>query len=545
MADPVLLWGGALALLAAYALTRAAPPGEPPPAGRSPSRRDAAVLLGVAALVVACRAPLAIGRAWRNPDEFAYLALARFAADSGESLLSCMGHLRLHMLLYRLGDGRTFVVVDLVTSFVVGLTAAALGALVLQRTGRVRVAALTAALYPVGLLPFEGLSSNGEPWAGLGLAIYLLARLGAAGPVAAAQPVWRAVGAGSGLALAAMCKEHALTFVAVEPLLLVLVGPRGSARAVARHAAGLVAGAALVLGPLLLVLAWHGVLGRQAQSLLATATGLGAESDGSLVTLVLPAPSPLPGAGVATVLLAGLTRLLHNPVTWLALVGVALVVARGAADQRRLLAALAVPFFAGVATASLGLRFFDHYFMLALPAGAPLAALALARLREDLRRHGRAAAALVLLAALPGVPRLARATVAAVREGPPEHLRDLGPLRAALPAGPRLFVAGWSPELYHLLDRTPASRRITGVTGTAFGWGTVEKDLARHPLAPIVVPPTVALPLWRRGEDGAVGFHWLKLDAFEESPAFERWVVESRLERRRAGAFAVYVAAPR
>lgn len=541
MSDPVVLWGVALALLATYALSRADRSGEPPRAQRVPSRRDAVVLLGVTALVVAVRAPLAIGRAWRNPDEFAYLALARFAVDSGEGLLSCMGHLRLHMLLYLVGDGRSFVVVDLVTSVVVGLTAAALGGLVLERTGRVRVAALTAALYPLGLLPFEGLSSNGEPWAGLGLAVYLWARLGAAGPVDAGPSSRRAVVAGGGLALAAMCKEHALTFVAVEPLLVALVGPRGSARAVARHGGALVAGAALTLAPLLLVLAWSGALERQAESLLATATGLGAESDGSLVTLVIPAPSPLPGAGVATVLLAGLTRLLYNPVTWLALTGAALVASRGSPD-RRLLAALAVPFAAGVATASLGLRFFDHYFMLAVPAGAPLAALALVRLREDLRRPRAAAAALLLLAALPGVARLARTTAAAVRDGPPEHLRDLGPLRATLPPGPRLFVAGWSPELYHLLDRTPASRRITGVTGTAFGWRTAEEDLARHPSAPVVVPPTVALPLWRRGADGALGFHWLKLDAFEDSPAFVRWAAEAGLERRRAGAFAVYAA---
>lgn len=532
--NPFVLWWAAVALLAWYGLTRRSTPDRPAPY----EPRALAWLVTAGALVAVARAPFAIGREWRNPDEYAYLAAARFACDSGEPLLACVGHVRLHGLLFALGGGRTFAVVDALTSGVVGLAGVVLGDLVLRRTGSRRLGALTVVLYAVGLLPFEGLSSNAEPYAALGLSLYLWARLRSPDP----EPSpWSSVLAGAALALAALSKEQALAFVAVEPLLWLLRRRGAAPRALVRELGLVAAGFALGLAPMVALLARAGVLAEHASNVLHFALSLGSPTDAGLPDVLEPTESR---THVQELVLGGHARLLSNPVTWLALVGVALALAPGAPRRERLGAALAVPFAVALLVASAGLRFFGHYFMLALPAAAPLAALGVRRVVQDLRRGGPQAPAAVgvLLALVASCTQLLRTPASTLAGAAPlaeDELAKLPELRAALDAHPpdaRLFVAGWRAELYHVLDRTPASRFVSG---GAFDWPTIERDLARHPPALIVVPRTTLLGRWS-WDGGRLRFSWLKLDLVDQEPRFHAWCARAGVARTELGPFAVY-----
>lgn len=523
MLEPFVVWPVVLALLALYAWLRPAAPAVEPAAR---PRGGAAWLLASAALVVAVRAPLAIARDWRSVDEFGYLALARFAADSPGSLFECLPNLRLHVVLFGLGEGRTFAGVDLVTSLVVGATGAILGLLVLARSGSRALAASTPLLHGLGLLPFEGLTSNAEPYAGLGLAIYLWARLGA--DLAPPRPAWRSLVAGAGLGLAVLFKEQAATFVLLEPLLLGLQVRSAERRALLRDLATAAAGFALALVPALAALAVAGQLGARLGWLVQFASALGGVQEAAGVAdRIMPGSGP--ARGLPSILATGLLPLLFAPVTWLAFAGVAMACAPRDPLERGVLRPLALALLVGLATCSLGLRFFSHYFMLLLPAAAPLAALALGRLVEQAhpRRPRATLAAVVLLFTIPGLETLASTPLAMfggaadVDLATAERMREVrARVDARAAPGERVFVGGWRPELYHALDRTPSSRCVTGAS---FDVATIARDLERHPPALVVLPPPVRLPVWSRVDDG-LRHDTVVIDALAEDPTFRAWL---------------------
>jgi hypothetical protein len=125
---------------------------------------------------------------------------------------------------------------------------------------------------------------------------------------------------------------------------------------------------------------------------------------------------------------------------------------------------LVLPWFAAAMLAAAApLKFYDHYFLLLLPALCLLAALGLAALaRLALRARFRArgfAVGVAVLMALPlsdmVLPRLAQG--AGLRM--PDPARQVAAIaHAALQPGEALFVANWHPILYVLAGRPPPTR---------------------------------------------------------------------------------------
>lgn len=155
-------------------------------------------------------------------------------------------------------------------------------------------------------------------------------------------------------------------------------------------------------------------------------------------------------------------------------------------------------FLAGGAAASLvGLRFFGHYNLQALPA---LSLVAMAGWSAVPRGAGPA-----LLVALALIPAGFRVQEAAARAGQvlPEESAVATAVRERARSGDRIFVWGHVPELYVWTDRLPATRFLeTGfLTGHSGGrppdqadpklavpgaWRMFEDDLRAHPPAVIV-----------------------------------------------------------
>lgn len=499
--------------------------------------------LWVLALLMLCvRAPLAIGREVRQVDEYQYAATVAFAEASGEGLLGSPVGVRGVTLLFALGDPWDPWPADLLTSLAVAATGLLLGQTMLQALQRAGPALLITVLYPLATLRFEGLTCSGEAWAALALAGW--ARLRLAGPDDLSTA--RRVAAGLCLGLAVLAKEHALPFLALAPAFaaLELRAQTGPARwrAFLERVGLALAGAA---APLLLVaaaLAVRGTLGTLLAAYLSFGRGLGdpgavgdAPDSGGLLWVVLDTAGGLLTCAIGPASVVGglgLIQLLRRtgelgtpPAT------PSLRLAHGAA----LLGLL------GLFCSALGLRFFGHYFQLALPGLTLLVAWRLADALREVRAPGAAArwlAAVQLglcallgvfeLSTLGRVPRFAEGNSldrVAPEQGPSDAAlarQFAGEVARVVPPERPVLVWGWRPELYAFARRAPSSRWLAG-------WllrtppPRILDDLERWPPAAVLVPGSHGiLPAAEEGQDPfALDRHpwlvdWLRAHRFKE-----------------------------
>jgi hypothetical protein len=445
-------------------------------------------LVAVALGVFLLRAPLAAAREIRNVDESHYMAITAFVTSTGESLFAHPGGpLRGHTLVYFLGS---FAAVDVVTSLVVALTGFLLG-LALLRSPRpsLPAALLTPALYGLGLMHFEGLTSNAEPYANLFLAAWILLRL----DPARSAPSHRVIG-GVLLGAAAVMKEQTIPLLLLEPVIEALALHSGRSAGWRESAKGLALAAVgywIPLGVFLAAFATQGELGLFLQQVLGWAGDAGNPNQVAAAEDV----------SVGLTLFLGNASLAFSPIGFLGgAFGLRLLFeARRASTAEHL---LPVGLLAGALLAlgcvSVGMRWFSHYFMLTLPFLAPLAALRVAEFPASWRASGgqRAVAvglvavalvltALEVSAALrrPEIPRGSSMTPTD-REDAEEIARAV---KALVPDGEPILVWGWRPELYHLANRPPATRYRAN-------WllrvepARVLADLERWPPRAIVVP---------------------------------------------------------
>jgi len=209
--------------------------------------------------------------------------------------------------------------------------------------------------------------------------------------------------------------------------------------------------------------------------------------------------------------------------------------------------------------ASVGLRFFRHYFMLLGPALAPLAATFVVELwrQATLRGFRRAAPVCILLFGAFLVLR----EIAVLRQNPnyangssvprdlevrKELLEAAERTERATPPGERIFVGGWRPELYILADRAPASR---AVSGGMFSLPVIFSDLERAPPATIVFPTWrgIAMSSWTYDPaTGEIGVH-RTFDKLEVDPAFVEWMTRNgyrQTQRTHAGNYLIFTRQP-
>lgn len=475
-------------------------------------------LVGVALATALLRTPFAAGRALRNVDEAQYAALAAFLDHTGEGFFTLFA--RLHWLVYRLGSLEApFAAADAITSFVVGATGLLLGATLLRAGRSPWAAALTPALYALGVLRHEGLTSNSELWVNACLAAWAFVRL--RGAAVALDARGRAL-AGLWLGVAGLMKEQALPYALLVPALEALdlrEGWRVAARRTAHGLAGLLVPWAL----------WCLLLLREGQLLPVV---------GDLLGLGAAAGEPIAGQGddgagwlAPLLLLAGLAPVWKGPVGLLGLISLARVACEpraATAPERRPEVGLSLLAAGGLAAASIGLRFFPHYLMLPVVGLAPLAALQLVRAVDAARRasaaaraHGLVVVALAAFTAIDEARLLADVPGFAAGHGQDAaaqqaRLERVGRrVSARVPAGQPIFVWGWRPELYLAAGRPPSTRFQAG-TAVLVGERLYD-DLERWPPAAVVMVGDLGIG-WRPPDEGGDPY------ALDRHPRFADWL---------------------
>lgn len=496
----LILFAGWVALFAVVVVDGSARKRVGPPPEPSDPPWALAALAGLATLLALARIPLALGRATRNVDEFQYAATAAYVRTTGESLFSWDWNLSGLNYLYLLGSFESpFALVDTVTCFVVGATAFLLGLVVLRAQAGLGLACLTVAFYVLGLLRFEGLSSNKEPYVNLFLALYLVARLT---PASARRQLL----AGACLGGAVVMKEQALLFVFAEPLLGLFEAQRsraaeapldwkGLARAQLQAALGFFAVWSLILSGFAL----HGRLGAYLGFLLRFGSTGGAAFGDAAVAQAAPALE----APALLQIVSGFFPLLLSPIALLGLVHgfrLPFELERLRHEALPLRVALGALLALGMAAVCLGFRFYGHYTMLLLPALAPLAALRAAEAVRDLSRRGRlrVVSALLLLtvcfAALVEGDMLIRtpwgrgmASGEGVdREGQAELDQAAKIVRERTSPDATLLVWGWRPEVFFAAQRRPAACVMDGLASEQL---KAKRDLKHLPAPAAVVIP--------------------------------------------------------
>jgi len=510
----------------------------PQPPGGTPPRWAFGALVAAAVLVAAVRAPLAAGREVRNVDEYQYAAAAAYGDGPGRAVFDQAFGVRLPVLFYGLGEW-PLATVDLLVSVAVGLTGLLLGLALLRALGRPAPAVLAPVVYFLATLRFEGLSSNTELWVAPCLAGWVLLRLGR--PEAEADPGpgrLRRVGAGACLGLAFLMKEQAAPFVLLEPAveLLALRGapPGGRVRAFAGRMALAAAGWWLAVAPWLLAFAARGTLGAYL-----------ADTFGWAGTQRLHADPSEPGGGAvafAVELLAGEGVLVLTAAGLLGL-GFALRTALepdvAGAPGRRLPAGLAVGVAAAMLALAWSLHWFGHYYLLATPFLAGLAALRLEALARELRAGERAVKVLagvtLALALACGVfeARVVwfQPSYATGASMPPAGWREAAAAArlaadATAPDEP-ILVWGWRHELYYLARRRPATPHHADVLRLAHLDRLLEA-LDEDPPGAVVLPGPHGLGVGERDPF-----------ALADHPAVRDWLV--RRGYRRAGSVRGFV----
>src|SRR5215467_16077062 len=343
------------------------------------------------ALVLVVRAVAAIARSGRSVDEAAAAAFAEFLRSTGEGLFSRPWVFRGFVGVYLIGSlDDPFTRVDIVTSAVDALTGVLIGLTALSLGCRWWGGATAVVAYALGILWFDGLSSNKEPYANLFIAAYLLVRLRSGD-----MTLNRAFLSGLCLGGAVVAKEQTVVLGLVEPIVVIwqLIrdeGPRLS-RGLA-HIGLMVMGAAILPSFILGGFALHGQLGG-----LITVTRDWAVSAGSPFGS-LRAFDPMDGRiahiSVGTWFRAYLAYW-RTPVT---LAGVAELIALTVDHRRGKGAGLPLVAIGALSLAmiSIGQRWFGHYYMLAVPVLTLLFVLWVSELPNALGTPGRRVFALAL-----------------------------------------------------------------------------------------------------------------------------------------------------
>jgi len=456
---------------------------------------SALMVMGIAGiLVLAVRAVAAITRSVRNVDEAAAAAFAEFLRSTGEGLFSRPWVFRGFVGVYLIGSlNDPYTWVDIVTSAVVALTGVLIGLTALSLGCRWWGGAAAVVAYAVGILFFDGLSSNKEPYANLFIAAYLLVRLRPGD-----MTLNRAFLSGLCLGGAVVAKEQTVVLVLVEPIVVMWQLIRGEGPHLSRglaHIGLMVMGAATLPSFVLGGFALHGQLGG-----LITVTRDWAVSAGSPFGS-LRAFDPMDGRvtpiNVGTWFRAYLP-FWRTPVT---LAGVAELIALTVDHRRGKGAGLPLVAIGALSLAmiSIGQRWFGHYYMLAVPALTLLFVLWVSVLPSALRAPGRRVFAFALGVFMlwgltasvmdmrhPEVwrPRMDGIFVWPAQQGPFEHAAAF--LRERIPGGQRILVWGWQPQLYVAARRSPVTRMVDPSLGTA---RDVLEDLNRYgPPAAAVLP---------------------------------------------------------
>jgi len=455
----------------------------------------ALMAMGIAGvLVLAVRAVAAITRSGRNVDEAAAAAFAEFLRSTGEGLFSRPWVFRGFVGVYLIGSlDHPYTWVDIVTSAVVALTGVLIGLTALSLGCRWWGGAAAVAAYALGILCFEGLSSNKEPYANLFIAAYLLVRLRPGD-----MTLNRAFLSGLCLGGAVVAKEQTVVLGLVEPIVVIWQLIRGEGPRLSRgltHIALMVMGAAILPSFILCGFALHGQLGG-----FITVTRDWAVSAGSPFGS-LRAFDPMSGR-IANINVETWFRVYlpywRTPVT---LAGVAELIALTVDHRRGKGAGLPLVTIGALSLAmiSIGQRWFDHYYMLAVPVLTLLFVLWVSELPSALGTPGRRVFALALgvfmlwglAAAVEDMtdPALRLSwidggTVSPAVQRPLEHAAAF--LRERIPSGQRILVWGWQPELYVAARRSPVTRMVDPSLGTA---RDVLEDLNRYgPPAAVVLP---------------------------------------------------------
>lgn len=523
-------------------MTPPAAPAAPPATEPRPGRGAwLALLLGLLVFTVLWRALLAIPGRWHGPDEGWYAAAAAFVARSGEPWLECLipaSDRPLHLAIYALADAvwghypeRALTVLH---SLVIGVGAwflAGIAARVLELRS-LAVAGGLAAFYAAETYPlYEGQTLNSEhPAAALLLGcVWLWLRGEARGSL-----LQRAAAFGL-LGCAFLTKQQLAPLVLLSPLLWA-TAPAG---AVAGRWRGFLREQGAAAGGFLLpLLTYYGLVGLRREAgvfgpfIFTYAANTGEEHSLSRVLWRLALH-----VGLVPVMSAGALTALATAGLWLGRRW------RGA-PTRELAPLLRLSgLFALSLLATLpGLRLYSHYFLLALPGGVLAAAGGAAWLlrggRVGPRTLGAVFLAWSLLLVQPQRVALDR-----------RDLRDdaaIGSwLRAQVPPERSILVWGFSPQLYLLSRRAPATRFVSIQIlvidvkgGTAPPWdpGFMRQflgDLERDPPEVVVIPldPNYAFDRTRYELERVPPFRdWLRANY---APAFEvhRHLIHRRLPR--------------
>ena len=478
----------AIALIEAFLGRKARQQGAPI-VGRQTGALMAMVIAGV--LVLAVRAVAAITRSGRSVDEAAAAAFAEFLRSTGEGLFSRPWVFRGFVGVYLIGSlDDPFTRVEIVTSAVVALTGVLIGLTALSLGCRWWGGAAAVVAYALGILCFEGLSSNKEPYANLFIAAYLLVRLRPGD-----MTLNRAFLSGLCLGGAVVAKEQTVVLGLVEPIVVIWQFIRGEGPRLSRglaHITLMAMGAAILPSLILCGFALHGQLGGLITVIRDWAVSAGSPF-GSLRAF-----DPTGGRVAPITWFRAYLPLWRTPVT---LAGVAELIALTVDPRRGKGAGLPLVAIGALSLAmiSIGQRWFGHYYMLAVPILTLLFVLWVSELPSALGAPGRRVFALALgvfmlwglTAAVRDMrhPELRRSRMDGIfvwpaQQRPFQHAAAF--LRERIPGGQRIMVWGWQPQLYIAARRSPVTRMVDPSLGTA---RDVLEDLNRYgPPAAVVLP---------------------------------------------------------
>jgi len=505
---------------------------------RSEPKWALAALLGISLLLGLARIPFALQRLGRNVDEFDYAARAAFILDSGESVFTLPGRYRLHTALYLFGGDSPFAFVDTITSLITGVTAFLLGWTVYKVTRRIGPAILTLLSYVLGLIPFEGLSSNAEPYVNFCLALYLFIRFASRAEQGQIGKL-RRVSAGAALGLAFVMKEHAITFILIEPAVEIIEmvyrrAKDGVIKTFLVHQALAAAGFWIPLGLYLMGYAMNGRLGVYFHGLVAFGMAGGStERAGSW------------SIGIESLqrLVEGLFPLWSRPYGYFSLACLLSLIFQSGKRARQdfpFVGSLAFMSLIAVCTISIGYRFFSAYFILAAVPMAPLMGIRIMDAIHEVKSSNvRTPIAIFLIvgalitldsaaAIWSGSVRIDGQSMDMLTEAKVKQISRI--VRESTPEDEPILVWGWRQEVYYYSQRVPACS-FTG------GWvPDIEKII---PELDKRMPSAVVFP-GSRGSNASMGKDVYEIKNF---PLLRRWLEDNRFRLLvgAEGEFHVYI----
>jgi hypothetical protein len=315
------------------------------------------------------------------------------------------------------------------------------------------LAALLYVAFSPSYFIFDGLATNGEVLANLFLA-------GAAWAYLTRRP-WLT---------GALAAAGALTYPLAGVALIVLATTAG-----ARGALRILAGAAAVFGIAALILAAGGALGPAVEWIIERNLGYAQGYNAPL-------------AGAIRALRSGAGYLLGHGV----LVAIAIRALQADASLRRWLGAWLI---LAALTVSLGGRYYGHYYLI---AEVPLCLAASARAGLPSRLAGARrrlwGAALILAAFGFTAVHIVQAAIGDVALADPAFAAIGHAVAARSRPGAPIFVWGYSPAIYYVADRPPATRFVFPQSAAGYLPGTpLNRDLSVDPARYVVEADRAAL----------------------------------------------------